>query len=52
VSNPVADYRGRRTGLWLTWLSPCDLVWLWHALFDGTRVCRCRHSRERREARR
>jgi hypothetical protein len=22
-----------------------DLVWLWHAMFDGTRLCWCAHSR-------
>lgn len=22
--------------------------WLWHALFDGTRLCRCAHSRRYR----
>lgn len=20
-------------------------LWLWHAVFDGTRICPCRHSR-------
>lgn len=25
--------------------------WLWHALFDGTRFCRCWHSREMKEMR-
>lgn len=29
---------------WLSWLSPLDPVWLWHALFDGTWACRCAHS--------
>lgn len=32
------------------WLAPRDervtgRPWLWHALFDGTRLCRCPHSR-------
>ena len=30
----------------LGWTSPILLVWVWHALFDGTRLCRCAHSRE------
>lgn len=25
--------------------------WLWHALFDGTRLCRCWRSREMRDTR-
>jgi hypothetical protein len=29
---------------WLGYDSPLDPVWLWHALFDGTRLCRCPHS--------
>jgi hypothetical protein len=24
------------------------VIWLWHALFDGTRLCRCEHSRRYR----
>lgn len=23
-------------------------MWFWHALFDGTRLCRCAHSRRYR----
>lgn len=30
------------------WLSPLTVVWVWHALFDGTRVCPCARSRELR----
>jgi hypothetical protein len=37
---------------WLSWLSPLDPVWLWHALLDGTWVCRCAHSADLRERRR
>lgn len=29
---------------WLSMESPLVIVWLWHALFDGTRACRCWHS--------
>ncbi len=36
---------------WLGWMSPIGIVWLWHAMFDGTPLCRCAHSREYREAR-
>lgn len=39
------------TGRWLSWLSPLFPVWLWHALFDGTPLCRCAHSRDYREIR-
>lgn len=34
---------------WLGWMSPLFPVWLWHALFDGTRLCRCHHSAEYRQ---
>jgi hypothetical protein len=34
----------------LGWMSPITIVWLWHALFDGTRLCRCSHSRHVKEA--
>lgn len=34
---------------WLGWLSPLFPVWLWHALSDGTPLCRCGHSAEYRE---
>lgn len=27
------------------------MTWLWHVLFDGTRVCRCAASRRLRETR-
>lgn len=27
------------------------MTWLWHTLFDGTRLCRCGSSRRLREAR-
>ena len=37
-----------RTDGWLSWRSPVTLVWLWHALFDGTPLCRCAHSAEYR----
>lgn len=33
----------------LGWSSPLFPVWMWHALFDGTPVCRCARSREFRE---
>jgi hypothetical protein len=35
---------------WLGWLSPLYPVVLWHMLFDGTWLCRCKHSQEYREA--
>jgi len=44
------DYASRRTGIWLTWLSPLFPVWLWHALFDGTPLCRCQHSGQYKRA--
>lgn len=25
------------------------LPWLWHAMFDGTRLCRCKHSQYYKE---
>lgn len=28
------------------------MIWLWHVLFDGTRVCRCVHSQQYRAVRR
>lgn len=31
---------------WLSWTSPLWPVWLWHAMFDGTWLCRCKHSQE------
>jgi hypothetical protein len=34
----------------LGWMSPLFPVWLWHALFDGTPLCRCPHSAEYRGA--
>lgn len=34
----------------LGWTSPLLPVWLWHALFDGTPLCRCGHSGEYRDA--
>lgn len=34
---------------WLGWTSPLPPVWLWHALFDGTPLCRCEHSAQYRE---
>ena len=33
---------------WLGWTSPLFPVWAWHATLDGTRLCRCAHSREYR----
>lgn len=30
---------------WLSWESRLFPVWLWHALFDGTKLCRCEHSK-------
>lgn len=35
---------------WLSWHSPLLPVWLWHVLFDGTRVCPCERSRRWRDA--
>ena len=32
----------------MSWTSPILVVWLWHALFDGTFICRCQHSKELR----
>jgi hypothetical protein len=32
----------------LGWTSPFTAPWLWHVLFDGTRVCHCKHSRQYR----
>lgn len=34
----------RRTG-WAGWDSPVPFAWLWHALADGTPLCRCAHSK-------
>ena len=34
------------------WTSRNDLVWFWHVVFDGTRLCRCRHSEFTRQVRR
>lgn len=36
----------------LGWTSRFGPVWFWHAMFDGTRVCHCRHSTACREVRR
>jgi hypothetical protein len=33
----------------LGWTSPITIIWLWHALFDGTCLCRCAHSKEYKE---
>ena len=33
---------------WLGWTSPLFPVWLWHALLDGTPLCRCPHSAQYR----
>lgn len=33
---------------WRGWMSPFLPVWLWHATFDGTWLCRCAHSSEYR----
>jgi hypothetical protein len=41
-----------RTTSWLGWTSPLWPVWLWHALADGSPLCRCAHSAEYRAARR
>jgi hypothetical protein len=41
----------QRRELVLTWRSANLLIWLWHALFDGTRICRCPHSTEYRRHR-
>jgi fermentation-respiration switch protein FrsA (DUF1100 family) len=30
---------------WLSWRSPLLPVWLWHVLYDGTRICPCERSR-------
>lgn len=40
------------TTLAFGWTSEATMVWLWHVLFDGTRVCRCFHSRSIRADRR
>jgi hypothetical protein len=40
----------RRTGR-AGWDSPVPFVWLWHALLDGTRLCRCAHSEYLRQPR-
>lgn len=46
----MAEIDWRATfGYWLGWTFPFVPVWLWHALFDGTRLCRCLHSAEYRE---
>lgn len=29
---------------WLSWQSRIMPIWLWHAMFDGTRLCGCEHS--------
>jgi len=49
--DPWGGYPGHGLRYWLSWLSPADPVWLWHALFDGTPLCRCRHSAEYRRVR-
>lgn len=36
---------------WLSWQSRILPVWLWHAMFDGTRLCNCEHSKEYRRVR-
>jgi hypothetical protein len=46
--DPTGGYPMRGWRYWLGWMSPADPVWLWHALFDGTRLCRCRHSAQYR----
>lgn len=33
---------------WLSWRSGFLPIWLWHAMFDGTVLCRCKHSEEYR----
>ena len=49
MSETLSEIRARMGWrYWLSWLSPLDPVWLWHALFDGTPVCRCAHSAEYR----
>jgi hypothetical protein len=41
--------RRDRLHAYLGWnTSPSYLVWAWHMAFDGTRICRCKHSREYR----
>jgi hypothetical protein len=35
---------------WLGYASPLLPVWLYHALSDGTFLCRCDRSRKYREA--
>lgn len=29
----------------LSFDSPLTVIWLWHALFDGTPLCNCQHSK-------
>jgi len=40
----------KRPRRWLSWTSPIYPVWLWHALFDGTWMCRCEHSKQYKSA--
>lgn len=39
------------SGKYLGWTSPFTIVFVWHALFDGTWLCRCPHSREYKQLR-
>jgi hypothetical protein len=49
---PAADIDWRATvRYWRGWTSPFLPAWLWHAVFDGTPLCRCAHSAEYRESR-
>lgn len=36
---------------WLSWQSRIMPIWLWHAMFDGTPLCNCDHSKEYRRVR-
>lgn len=48
--NGIFDARAKRVPIF-GWMSPIMTIWLWHALFDGTPICRCIRSRELRRFR-
>ena len=35
---------------WFGWMSPFLVFWTWHALLDGTPLCRCKHSKAYRRS--
>lgn len=45
ITHPAAQVSYSRPSVF-GYDSPFIPVWLWHVLFDGTRLCNCAHSRE------